>query len=82
MLPKDIADRLVGLYLETFESVYRVLHIPTFQREYHDYWNNPASCSDGFRLKFLLVMAVGSCFYEGARRDQAVTPRCCGPCRP
>ncbi len=65
MLPKDIADRLVGLYLETFESVYRVLHIPTFQREYHDYWNNPASCSDGFRLKFLLVMAVGSCFYEG-----------------
>lgn len=28
--PRNVADQLLQLYLETFETTYRVLHVPTF----------------------------------------------------
>jgi len=69
MPPKTTCDRLVHLYLNTFESVFRILHIPSFQQEYQAYWNNPLSSSDAFLRKLLLVMAIGTCFY-GESEDQ------------
>ena len=51
-------------YLRTFETVYRVLHTPTFQQEYHQYWINPRATNDAFIIKLLLVMAIGTCFHQ------------------
>ncbi|KND87121.1 Multidrug resistance regulator 1 [Tolypocladium ophioglossoides CBS 100239] len=64
MPSRDTADRLVQLYLRTFESVHRVLHVPTFQRDYVQYWSNPQAASECSVLQLLLVMAIGTCFYQ------------------
>lgn len=62
---REISDQLVGHYLKTFESCYRILHIPSFEREYAQYWRDPQSAGTGFVIKLLLVMAIGTCFYQG-----------------
>ncbi|KAI1077854.1 hypothetical protein F5B20DRAFT_592600 [Whalleya microplaca] len=62
--PKEVSDRLVQLYLRTFESVFRVLHVPTFKHDYVQYWSNPQAASECFELQLLLVMAIGTCFYQ------------------
>lgn len=38
--------------------------MPSFQKEYVQYWNDPQTMNMGFVVKMLLVMAIGSCFYE------------------
>ncbi|PGH00032.1 hypothetical protein GX51_06031 [Blastomyces parvus] len=71
--PREAADQLVSGYLRTFESVYRILHVPTFQQEYVQFWNSPQSASQAFVVRLLLVMALGTCFYNGP--DSSITPR-------
>lgn len=64
MPPRDTCDELVRLYLRTFEAVLRVLHVPSFQRDYLAYWANPQAASESLVLQLLLVMAIGACFYQ------------------
>jgi hypothetical protein len=67
--PREMADQLVDLYFRTYESVYRILHIPSFRKEYVDFWNYPESTSTIFVVKLLLVMAIGACFCQGEREE-------------
>ena len=62
--PRHLSDKLMQLYLRTFETVFRVLHLPTFHSEYLEYWNNPEEASDPFVLTLLLIMAIGTCFHQ------------------
>jgi len=62
---RAIADILVDLYFKTSESVYRILHIPTFRQEYEQYWQNPNAANPIFILKLLLVMSTGTLLYRG-----------------
>jgi hypothetical protein len=40
LLPdRSTTDRLVQKYLDTFETTYRIVHIPTFQEAYERYWD-------------------------------------------
>ncbi|EEQ87416.2 C6 zinc finger domain-containing protein [Blastomyces dermatitidis ER-3] len=71
--PRETADQLVSGYLLTFETVYRILHVPTFQQEYAQLWNPPQSASPAFVVRLLLVMALGTCFYKGP--GSSITPR-------
>ncbi|OAX77754.1 hypothetical protein ACJ72_07943 [Emergomyces africanus] len=71
--PRATADHLVSGYLRTFETVYRILHVPTFQQEYLQFWNSPQSVSQAFVVRLLLVMAIGTCFYKGP--DSSIAPR-------
>ncbi|PNY28308.1 Multidrug resistance regulator 1 [Tolypocladium capitatum] len=66
MPAREISDRLVQLYLRTLESVLRVLHVPTFKRDYVQYWSNPQAAGESLVLQLLLVMAIGTCFYQDA----------------
>ncbi|KAJ4375870.1 hypothetical protein N0V83_001148 [Neocucurbitaria cava] len=45
--PKAYCDRLVSIYFRYFERTMRVLHIPTFMRQYDQIWlnSNPEICS-------------------------------------
>lgn len=61
---REISQQLVQLYFRTFETVFRVLHVPSFQQEYTQYWINPQGASHSFIIKLLLVMAIGTCFYQ------------------
>jgi hypothetical protein len=68
--PREMADQLVDLYFRTHESIYRILHIPSFEGDYDNYWNDPESTSTICIIKLLLVMAVGACFYQGEGEEE------------
>ncbi|EEP76861.1 predicted protein [Uncinocarpus reesii 1704] len=59
---RKIVDMLVHAYLRTFESVFRILHVPSFLRELSNHWVNPSSSTHEFIIKLLLVMAAGISF--------------------
>jgi hypothetical protein len=67
---REVTDTLVDLYLRNFESTYRILHIPSFKQEYAEYWNDIAIVNTTIVVKILLVMAVGTCFYQGEGEDE------------
>ncbi|KAJ0422507.1 hypothetical protein BJY00DRAFT_77989 [Aspergillus carlsbadensis] len=65
LLPsRSVADILVAGYLRTFESVYRIIHRPSFLRRYDQFWGCPLA-SQGFIVKLLLMLAIGSVFEPG-----------------
>lgn len=64
--PRITSDTLINLYFATGESLYRILHQPSFRREYEQYWINPLSASSAFILRMLLAMANGATFYSGS----------------
>lgn len=73
--PQELANKLIHLYFRTFESVYRILHIPSFQREYADYWINPQAASSGFVIKLMLVLAIGTCLYQNPHDETDLRAR-------
>lgn len=75
MPPREICDELVRLYLRTFEAVLRVLHVPNFQRDYLQYWINPQAASESLILQLLLVMAIGTCFYQDTAATEGTLHR-------
>ncbi|KAJ5963701.1 C6 transcription factor [Penicillium vulpinum] len=58
-----VCDVLVDAYLRTFELIYRVIHIPSFWKEYHQLWAQPQSTSTDFLMKLVLILALGTTFY-------------------
>ncbi|ERT03438.1 uncharacterized protein SPSK_08313 [Sporothrix schenckii 1099-18] len=63
--PRALADELVECYLRSTESVYRILHVPMFRREYEALWQalaagNPLNKADmAFLVQLKLVLAIG-----------------------
>ena len=74
---RDLADDLVNAYFRTFESAYRILHIPSFEKGYDRFWTTPGVASTSFTITIMLVMAIGVCFYQGHedRRNLRVLAR-------
>jgi len=62
--PKDIADELVDCYLRTTETVYRVLHITTFRRDYEALWISDTVPNTAFLVQLKLVLAIGATTYD------------------
>ncbi|KAL4915450.1 fungal-specific transcription factor domain-containing protein [Aspergillus aurantiobrunneus] len=60
--PRNIADELLNLYISTFETTSRILHIPSFLKEYEAYWTTPEVADTIFIAKLLALMATASCF--------------------
>ncbi|KAG0650421.1 Transcription factor lepE [Hyphodiscus hymeniophilus] len=63
---RSIADRLVNLYFDTFETSYRILHRPIFWRDYELFWQAPEQAAPGFVPVLLLVMACVRCMVPKA----------------
>ncbi|KAJ5640128.1 uncharacterized protein N7484_007990 [Penicillium longicatenatum] len=61
--PKELADALVDIYLRTFESRYRVLHVPTFKRDYEALWTTEERDAE-FVIQLKLAMAIGAVIYD------------------
>lgn len=65
---KQVADKLVAGYFRTTESLFRVLHIPSFQQDYDKFWSmfrDMAHCpATSFHLQMKLVMAIGAATYD------------------
>lgn len=62
--PREISDKLVDAYLRTTETVYRILHVPSFRRDYEQYWAAPDSMGMTFVIQLQLVMAIGCTIYD------------------
>ncbi|KAI1419413.1 hypothetical protein F5Y12DRAFT_778009 [Xylaria sp. FL1777] len=62
--PRDVADRLVDGYLRSIETVFRVLHVPSFKRDYNQYWAAPNTSGLAFVIQLQLVMAIGCTLYD------------------
>ncbi|KAH1585865.1 hypothetical protein KXV51_004595 [Aspergillus fumigatus] len=64
LLPRRaVLDGLVQLYLDTFETCYRILHTTMFRAEYERYWSKPQTAATPFKVKLLLVMAIAAPLY-------------------
>ncbi|KAH7123039.1 putative Zn(II)2Cys6 transcription factor [Dactylonectria macrodidyma] len=61
---RDVADKLVDCYLRTMETFYRVLHIPTFMRDYEALWTSDAEPDKTFLVLLKLVFAIGAPVYD------------------
>jgi hypothetical protein len=62
LLPgRENVDHLVHLYFNTFETVYRILHAPTFWTEYHSMWEDLQAVRPAFLVTILLMMAAVNC---------------------
>lgn len=62
ILPKKaVCDRLIASYIDTSETIYRVLHLPTFSEQYNLYWEGKMD-SETFLPQLLAVLSVASRF--------------------
>ncbi|KAF1993972.1 hypothetical protein P154DRAFT_47270 [Amniculicola lignicola CBS 123094] len=57
---REVANKMSANYFRLFESTHRILHIPTFWKEYQRYWDNTEPIPMSLRLKILLVIGIGS----------------------
>lgn len=62
---RPTCDVLVDAYTSTFEAVLRILHVPSFLREYEHFWERPISVGDiesddPFVCKLIAILTLGS----------------------
>jgi hypothetical protein len=60
---KVVADELVDCYSRTSERVYRVLHLPSFKRDYEVCWVRDKEPDKTFLVLLKLVLAIGATTY-------------------
>lgn len=62
ILPKKpVCDRLIDSYFNTSETIYRIIHVPTFYEQYELYWEGKLQ-SESFLPQLLSVLSVSSRF--------------------
>ncbi|KAL4898130.1 hypothetical protein BDV59DRAFT_190049 [Aspergillus ambiguus] len=64
MPAKEVADALVDIYLRTIESVYRILHIPSFRQDYEALWAADTAPDMAFLVQLKLIFSIGAAMYD------------------
>jgi hypothetical protein len=59
--PKEETDSLVTVYLDQFEQLYRIVHIPTFRKEYESFWDPTHARPASFTALVLSMISVSCC---------------------
>lgn len=59
--PQAETDRLVCIYLDSFDYIYPVLHVPTFKDYYSQLWSNDTDIDTRFIAVVLLIVAIADC---------------------
>lgn len=61
---REVCDKLIDCYLKTTENIHRILHLPSFKRDYEELWE-PGSFPDiAFVVHLKLVLALGTICYD------------------
>ncbi|KAL6858413.1 N-terminal binuclear Zn cluster-containing protein [Trichoderma novae-zelandiae] len=65
LLPsKEETDALISVYLDQFEQIHRIVHVPTFRKEYAEFWvPGTKQRYSAFTALVLSMMAVASCVH-------------------
>jgi hypothetical protein len=61
---KNVADELLDCYLRTVESVYRVIHVPSFRRDYEALWISDTRPDPAFLVLVKLILGIGAAAYD------------------
>ncbi|KAK1499256.1 hypothetical protein CTAM01_07177 [Colletotrichum tamarilloi] len=62
--PKEHCDALLEVYIDQFEQMHRIIHIPTFRREYSEFWENPTESRYAALTALVLsICAVANCIH-------------------
>lgn len=69
---RELCDELVQCYMRTFEPVYNLVHIPTFWKEYEQFWTDPGTSSTSFVTKLSLVFAIGTVFHKDEKTQKCL----------
>lgn len=65
LLPSKMeADVLVTVYLDQFEQLHRIVHIPSFKRDYERFWHSSEPRHAAFTALILSMMAISSCMHS------------------
>ncbi|KAI0862246.1 hypothetical protein F4860DRAFT_121214 [Xylaria cubensis] len=59
---KSICDQAIDAYLRTFEPMFRILHVPSFVREYESFWTQAGPAPNEFLMKLTMVLTIGGIF--------------------
>ena len=62
---KSHADKLLFHYLEFVETVFRIVHVPSFLKDYEAYWKTPSDAKPQFIVQLLVAMAMMICIVPG-----------------
>ncbi|KAG7146395.1 Transcription factor asR3 like protein [Verticillium longisporum] len=69
--PRAETDALVEVYLSQFEQVHRIVHIPTFRREYARFWDWENAAHESryaaFTAMLLAMIAISNCIHTHDR---------------
>ncbi|KPM34000.1 hypothetical protein AK830_g12575 [Neonectria ditissima] len=70
---RETCDELIRCYFRTLEPLYRIVHIPSFWREYHRIWElqPTAPPTAVFLVKLTLILAIGTTFYNPSSDAEA-----------
>ena len=61
---RPVADRLLEMYISSFEKTYRVLHLPSFRSEYTGMWEDLSNARPLFVSLVLLILASMNCMVK------------------
>ncbi|KAI0116401.1 hypothetical protein GGR51DRAFT_316451 [Nemania sp. FL0031] len=62
LLPsKEETDSLVTVYLDQFEQLHRIVHIPTFRKQYDSFWDTNYTRPASFTALVLSMISVSCC---------------------
>ncbi|EXJ57851.1 uncharacterized protein A1O5_12409 [Cladophialophora psammophila CBS 110553] len=70
-----VATKLTQLYVSHFESTFRILHVPTFWKEFERFWASSAEISRAIFLQIQLVPAIGSSIFLESSQDDPIPTR-------
>lgn len=59
--PKNDTDVLIAMYLDHFEQLHRVVHVPTFNREYINFWTPGRTRYPTIAAMILSMITVSIC---------------------
>ncbi|KAI1378367.1 hypothetical protein F4677DRAFT_392700 [Hypoxylon crocopeplum] len=59
--PKDDTDALVSFYLDGLEQLHRIVHIPTFKREYANFWIPKRARYASMTALILAMISISTC---------------------
>lgn len=71
---REVCCSLARDYVRTLEPLYRIVHVPSFWRDYNRLWEPPSSDDASsaaplptvFMVKLSLVLAIGTTFYKAS----------------
>ena len=85
--PKLETDNLVQLYLDNYDAIYHIIHLPTFRQEYTDMWADISKACPHFIAVVILMTAAAHCLVtsepvlynanSSASRERGVTAISC-----